>query len=373
MTVRSQLALIAGLALPCMAQPGAGSAARVAQVDLRIGADADDREAFVFADVRGLVADRNGRIFVADTKDDNIRVFSRTGEFLFAFGRRGQGPAEFQQVCCLAFDGKGRLWAKDFGNRRYHVFAVDERSARVLWTVRGHTNPAGYLDRIGFVDDARPIDLGVTMPTRQGTFRLVRVRIDSAGAIRATDTVPEAAAVEPRPFVVERDGGVSTFAQPMGPRQIYAFGPRGVFLSANTGRYHVDWYDAAGVKLRTITRTHVPVPLSDIERRRARETLEAIARRQGMPLDDLPFGVPAVKPALDGMGFDLDGRVWIRRSVPEGQPRVADVYGADGRPVGVFEWPANIRLELMAISGDIGFGIQLSEDRVPTVVRVVFR
>ena len=52
-------------------------------------------------------------IYVADKKLDHIVVYTHTGIPIRRFGRRGQGPGEFQNLLSIVFDSKSRLWARD--------------------------------------------------------------------------------------------------------------------------------------------------------------------------------------------------------------------------------------------------------------------
>jgi hypothetical protein len=75
----------------------------------------------------------NGDIFVADghngggTPKNNARVvkFDKNGKYIMAFGHKGMGPGEFDQVHTLAFDSKGRLFVGDRQNNRIQVFTQD--------------------------------------------------------------------------------------------------------------------------------------------------------------------------------------------------------------------------------------------------------
>lgn len=71
-----------------------------------------------FGQVRSVVADDEGTIYVADIQADEIRVFDRLGRFLRTIGRQGAGPAEFGDLYSLA-------WLGDT------LVALDPRNARI--------------------------------------------------------------------------------------------------------------------------------------------------------------------------------------------------------------------------------------------------
>ena len=56
----------------------------------------------------------NGDVFVADGHvNSRIVKYSKDGEFIMAWGRKGTGPGEFDEPHCLAFDSRGRLFVGD--------------------------------------------------------------------------------------------------------------------------------------------------------------------------------------------------------------------------------------------------------------------
>ena len=70
----------------------------------------------------------NGDVFVADGHGNSrIVKYSKDGEFIMAWGRKGTGPGEFDEPHCLSFDSRGRLFVGDRVNERIQVFDQDGR------------------------------------------------------------------------------------------------------------------------------------------------------------------------------------------------------------------------------------------------------
>ncbi len=78
----------------------------------------------------GLAIDRNDRVYVADTSNHRIQVFTRMGEFLTEWGKKdanglpvaGTGNGEFNGPAGLTFDNIGQLYVSDSNNHRVQVF-----------------------------------------------------------------------------------------------------------------------------------------------------------------------------------------------------------------------------------------------------------
>src|SRR5690606_24340014 len=80
----------------------------------------------------GVAVDAQGRVFVADTWNDRIRVIEPDGSVATLAGgdgpgfRNGRGSgARFDTPTALALDGDGRLWVADTGNAALRVLDPD--------------------------------------------------------------------------------------------------------------------------------------------------------------------------------------------------------------------------------------------------------
>ena len=74
----------------------------------------------------GLSIAEDGRVFVADTHQQRVMVFSPEGEILMQFGTYGTGPGEFIYPTDVAFGPGGRLYVSEYGgNDRIQVFEAD--------------------------------------------------------------------------------------------------------------------------------------------------------------------------------------------------------------------------------------------------------
>ena len=73
----------------------------------------------------------NGDVFVADghgrEPTDNARIvkFDKTGTFIKAWGKKGEGRGDFDCPHTLAFDSRGRLYVGDRQNNRIQIFNQD--------------------------------------------------------------------------------------------------------------------------------------------------------------------------------------------------------------------------------------------------------
>jgi len=344
-----------------------------ATIDLTIGSADETRDAYIFGNVSGLALLTDGRILVADNSTNDIRVFGPGGMHLFTIGRTGEGPGDLRRPCCLATAPDGRLWVRDVGNRRYSIFDLGSARATFIRTIRQQVaNPRGFDDRVQWDDRGRVVDIG-----QLGLDRMQRAFLDSAGNAVRWDSLKSPPADSLAFMEVKRQvtGGVTTYwyYQPYGPGELRAYGPGGETAEAVSSNYAVSWFDGARRRITLIRRTNVPPELSARERREASNELDRVARDAGVARSALRFDVPARKPVLRSLGFDLDGRLWIERTIPDGRPREADIYERNGRRMAVMSWPAHVSMSHRTARGRTAIGVAVDSLGTNTVVRLRFR
>lgn len=71
------------------------------------------------------VAVTGDEIFVVDTGNERVQVFSPDGTFLRAWGGKGNGPTQFSEPVGIVIGPDGRVYVADSGNARISVFSRD--------------------------------------------------------------------------------------------------------------------------------------------------------------------------------------------------------------------------------------------------------
>ena len=308
-------------------------------IDLEIG-EIDGDDPYLFTYIGSIVEDDRGRVIVADIRTSEIRVFERDGRFAFRFGGPGEGPGELTEPCCLEFDPDGALWVRE--STRYSAFRLDSASAEYE---RGLGSPNPSVVAMGpftFGADGQLVDIGPVFGGEDGSVQ-VRFHTRAGGGV---DTVilagPErqhiSQATVPRMF--GNFQGIVYLNQPYGPTWVHAHAPGGAWAEAITSEYSINYHHPDG----TVSRIEGPVfqgpALSPEERTGAQTQIDRELQRAD--ITDHPFGIPDHKPPLAGMFFDRDGRLWIEKTVADGeQMREADVY--DGTTLAArYRWPYRV-------------------------------
>ncbi|MCC6245813.1 MAG: hypothetical protein IT353_23475 [Gemmatimonadaceae bacterium] len=346
-------------------------------VDLTIGGESGVGNADL-SRVSGIAVDASGRIFIADSDDQQIRVFSSKGAPLASFGRKGSGPLEFKGLRTIGFGPDQRLWVRDEGNVRMMTFDVSAFPVTTSTTAPLGLYSGGSQIPITFERSGERVDEKTWFDERTEVFRPLRVRVSSTGTVLRVDTLAIPSDADAGVYTVtnvQRDASRAVIGmrsrihyQPFGPRWIRAYGPNGMRADVVGSTYAVRIFDGAGKVVRTLSRTVPPVPLSAVERQKADSQLKA------MP-STVPFGMPRAKAPVVGLHWSLDGALWVERAMADGQPREADVFDASGKLIAIAVWPRAINLmsSLAVIRGKTGYAAAFDESDLPSVVRLVFR
>jgi len=77
-----------------------------------------------FTNPARIAFNSKNKLFVTDTRANNIKVFDAEGKFLKVIGREGQGPGDLSRPSGITFNGTYIIvW--ELGNRRFSIFSED--------------------------------------------------------------------------------------------------------------------------------------------------------------------------------------------------------------------------------------------------------
>lgn len=346
---------------------------KTGKVELVIGGENEERAGYDFGFVSGLEFDTQGRIFVSDAKEANVRAFSNTGTLLFTMGRKGAGPGEFYSPQNIVLSPDGLLWVEDGGNRRFTVLSPVPPAGKVVRSLPRNSN-SGSQDRIHWDGDGNIVILQGTGAAGPGqAWRVFRTFVDGSGATVRSDTAPAVSPDSSDSWIVRTNGGVATYSKPFAAQRLTAFGGRGFAAFATNTRYAVRIVDSHGRQMALVKRELPTIKLGPAEIAEFAAAKTRIATLARLPESSLDGNAPQSKPTLAGMWFDCDGRLWVEQAVPRGNDHKADVYATDGRWLAVMTWPTNVTLSYGAIRGDVGLGVARNSEDLQSVVRIAWK
>jgi ABC-type Fe3+ transport system permease subunit/streptogramin lyase len=80
----------------------------------------------------GLCVDSQDRLYVADSCNHRIQIFSREGKLLRTYGKAGSGPGELSYPYDICVDNDGHQYVCEFGNSRIQIFDANDRSLEII-------------------------------------------------------------------------------------------------------------------------------------------------------------------------------------------------------------------------------------------------
>lgn len=348
-------------------------------VDLRIG-QLEGEPPYLFGEIADLALDTAGRIYVADRQASEIRVFARSGRYLFTAGREGEGPGEFSgwresnEPCEITVEPGGRIWAK--AGDRLEVFEGGDGRAHSAFTVS--IDPHLECKRLMRLDSTSVTVVQTVVGTdARPTFHL---RIDSTGRelsrLRLPDAEHDSLGWE---FIrwTNSDGRESRlqWPPPFPVRDLVTHAPNGGYARAITSEYEVQIFDHFGDLVATIHRPSPGPSLTAHESDSVRSRLDSLERQWSELADSWPdYEVPERKNPIRNIWFDAEGRLWVqvwtRASRGENE---AHVYSGDGELRFTVTWPIGIALDYGASRGRVALGTTEDELGVQRVVRLRLR
>jgi len=337
-------------------------------------------ESMLFHPTR-IVMDAGGRYYVEDYGNGRIAVFDPEGNFHHAFGRKGQGPGEFEypqivsiendvitlydwmQSRTTRFSTGGELLSVDS-----HIFEAQSRVRQIYHT------PEGKMILLG----EPPIVFSAFTQYREYRTFIRATVLSAAGDTIATIDTPEVTLG--KQFILEEYGlvAMSSIYFTGRPSLVYAPG-RGLLMS--TGQEpEVSWYDLGGNLTRVITIEQEREEVTADERaaiiqssREQIENAEDDARRAMYRRIHELSEIPDTKDHWTDVLVDDAGFIWLE-CMPdytvESSERTATymVLSPEGEYLGSTAWP----LSSGTLSHGHFLGFRTDEDTGETI-GTVFR
>ena len=290
---------------------------------------------------------RGERLYVLDNRLHQVRVFNLMGQAIGTFGRRGQGPGEFEHPSRVGWQAD-TLWLID-GMHRVHRFSPTGQFHRTHTAigVLAVSHDGGLLLR----------QQGSGLPgTPAGTRNTLEISHLSAGKLRTVFRLQQTT----KPMQMRMQDGYLFLAQPFRDDAVWAVDRegRGVYLvdrQVGGNRPHTFGLFAlslSGDTLWTRRYPYQPKPLTQLMvDQRLKEiqgdTRNIPGRRLVLDPEVLVKGLyrPRYLPPVEGIVVGRDGTIWLRReTVPGSETAWYQALSSAGDPLGTIRLPATDRL-----------------------------
>lgn len=91
----------------------------------KIGDVNTDDENFIIYKPKDVVVDGKGNLYILDAANFRVQKYTKDGEFLLSFGRKGQGPGEFGIPTRMDIVENKFIYIHDAGNSRLHQYTTE--------------------------------------------------------------------------------------------------------------------------------------------------------------------------------------------------------------------------------------------------------
>jgi hypothetical protein len=347
--------------------------------ELRIGVAEGDPD-YQFGNITGIDADSDGRIYVLDQQAQALRIFDADGTLLRTVGRAGSGPGEFSTGAGPVFVGRGdTVLVADIILQRVNRFLAGGEEAGsfplpmaegipVAWAVTPDGRVAHQLMRFPFPGQPQP------EPSTEAP-------IIARGMDGSSDTL----AVIPAGETIRLQGGAMQIRM-FEPEPVWDIAADGSILTAVNTDYRIEVRRPGGALARVIRKPFERAPVTATDREAFLELFRDVWKRAGVPpaaMQQLEQSISFAEyyPALARIKAGPGYTIWVQQIKTAamakesgaafnlqdpGSPRW-DVFDADGRYLGVVEFPANFAL--MTFDDDIVYGVLRDELEVQYVAR----
>ncbi|MBM4117737.1 hypothetical protein FJ251_08330 [bacterium] len=304
------------------AKPDAAPAPRTIALERlwTIGGESE-AEGEVFGIILDLAVDREGRVYLLDTRLSELRVFSPDGEYLRTIGREGEGPGDLFRPQRVAAMPDGSLCVTQFSPPRCSRFSPDgeylgelaladslDRGERTVFVVAG----------VGEQRVVETIDLIRTERYNESSS-MIR-RIDAGG--RESSRI---AASTPRRFVY----GERRFRELGNMPFRWSLAPNGVVYLVKDFGDDIEVWGPEGALRRVVDCGYA-------HRMRSDEELATRRSAFGSGPQALQPELMDYDPDIQWLSAAQDGRLWVMSS--QGRDAggaeslgIFDVFGPDGR------------------------------------------
>jgi hypothetical protein len=281
-------------------EPMYGEGVFLVEEELSIGEGGKGDE-YLFSDAVDIEVDKEGKLYILDIHEAQIKVFDKTGKYIKTFGNKGQGPGEMNRPSSLQITPKGEIAVNDWPARKIHFFKLDGNFLRATpqRDLDFFTNP--------IFDQEGNITAGYMIMENEVVYVLKKFNHELKESFPIFSTVilkyPQINPFYPRCYwdLIEETNIIWGFAD----------------------KYELFIIDSEGKTVKKITKKYDPVKITDEEKEKRTEGL-----REGVKLVWNAHHNPFIYLCVDD-----EGRIFTRtyEKVPESGEYYYDVFDRDGK------------------------------------------
>lgn len=288
--------------------------------------ESDDPEK-AFSQLSSVAVDDDGTVYALDFKEQKIKVYDDSGDFVFAFGEKGQGPGELQMPASIHLAPDNRL-------------AVNDALARkiVYFTKQGK-----YIDHISY---ATRLQLSNILMDSQGNFLARELKLE--GQEMFFEIVKMDRDLNPL-FSLDKTGfpiplpGSGNKINMMDMISIYQLDSSGNIYYGRNRDYEINMHTPEGKLVKSIRKEFQPQKITDEDREEILGRLDSVSGMTPVNLREM-FEFPKMFPPFQSFSIDEADRI-IVRTWEKGEKNdefIHDIFDSEGRFIAQFVSKVNV-------------------------------
>jgi len=290
-------------------------------VDLSIGKE-ERGEGYMFNDPRDIDADKEGNIYVLDSRDCTIKKYNPEGKYLKNIGREGEGPGEFQRPSRMCLSRHGNIYVADWSTSKIHKFNSDGELDRSI--------KFDSLDLISITGNEELI-IGAKYPEKGE-----RDEIQYFYKVGKYDQQEEKIHdfYSQKQLMTSRvSDGTFSFEYPVFVR--WDINSKDQIIIATANKYEMKVFTPDGSLLHKYILDIKPIPVTGEAKRKISEILSRLKKSLG-------FDDPEIRkivgnyPVFNCISIDENDRIWVERYDPYWRDEIKkestfDVFSPEGK------------------------------------------
>jgi len=295
------------------------------ELEAVIGESDDPYKAF--SQLSSFVVDDDGTIYALDFKEQKIKVFDDSGEFLRDFGEKGQGPGELQMPAGIFLAPENRLAINDALGRKMVYFTKQGKYIRDV----------SYATRLALV---------TLLMDPQGNFMGREMKLE--GQEMFYDIGKFDTDMNPL-FSLDKVG----FPNPLSGKKInlmdailiFQFDRAGNIYYGRNREYEIDVYTPEGKHVKSIRKEYQPQKITEEDKEEILSRLDSVPNAAPINLRDM-FEFPNLFPPFQSFTLDEKGRIIVRtwEKGKEADEFVHDIFDSEGRFIAQFTSKINVSI-----------------------------
>jgi len=280
-------------------------------------------EEYMLGEIAALYA-TDDEIYVLDGSVSKVRVYDFAGEHLRSFGQAGQGPGELGSMARWILVGDdGRIYVADLRNQRINIYSME---GETLGTIALPARSSSGLSPMVFADNGG-IWWTVRVASDDGSSTRRGFQVLTAdGPVGDPLFIPE---IEYEELLVRSEGRV-VGSVPFSPGVVFTFSYDQALIAGATDRYTFRMIHPSG-ETTLVERYWEPVPVTSEEFDYWRRF--TIAGFRGREVDWNGEDIPDHKPAYMVFLPSATGEVWLMRQ-GGGGPENCDIEPEEAMEAG---------------------------------------